>query len=111
MEKRDRMIAIFGHDLRGLLNALTVNAEFLLVRREGVAAVEDARNVRLTIGRMDQLITRLLDSVKLNSNGLEIVSRPLDAAALVREAVGSSLPSPAPNLSRSVSTFPTRRCG
>ncbi len=87
MEKRDRMIAIFGHDLRGLLNALTVNAEFLLVRREGAAAVENARNVRLTIGRMDQLITRLLDSVKLNSNGLEIVSRPLDAAALLREAV------------------------
>jgi signal transduction histidine kinase len=87
VEKRDRMIAIFGHDLRDLLNALTSNAEFLLVRREGAAAVESARNVRLTIGRMDQLITRLLDSVKLNSNGLEIVPRPLDAAALLREAV------------------------
>jgi len=87
VEKRDRMIAVFGHDLRGLLNALTVNAEFLLVRREGGAAVESARNVRLTIGRMDQLITRLLDSVKLNSNGLEIVPRPLDATALLREAV------------------------
>ena len=57
------------------------------MRREGAAAVENARNVRLTIGRMDQLITRLLDSVKLNSNGLEIVPRPLDAAALLREAV------------------------
>ena len=36
---------------------------------------------------MDQLITRLLHSVRLNSNGLEIVPRPLDAAALLREAV------------------------
>jgi len=80
------MIAIFGHDLRGLLNALTVNAE-LLLRREGAAAVESARNVRLAIDRMDQLITRLLDSVKRNSNGFEIVPRPLDAAVLLREAV------------------------
>ena len=86
LEKRDRIIAIFGHDLRGLLNALTVNAEPLL-RRDGAAAVESARNVRLTIRRMDQLITRLLHSVRLNSNGLEIVPRPLDAAALLREAV------------------------
>ncbi len=86
LEKRDRTIAIVGHDLRGLLNALTVNAEPLL-RRDGAAAVESARNVRLTIRRMDQLITRLLHSVRLNSNGLEIVPRPLDAAALLREAV------------------------
>jgi signal transduction histidine kinase len=86
LEKRDRMIAIVGHDLRGLLNALTVNAE-LLLRTEGPATVESARNVRRTIGRMEQLIARLLDSVRLNSDGLEIVPRPLDAAALVREAV------------------------
>ena len=36
---------------------------------------------------MDQLITSLLDSVRLKANKLEIVPRPLDAAALLREAV------------------------
>ena len=60
LAQRDRMIAIFGHDLRGLLNALTVNAE-LFLRREGEAAVESAKNVRLAVGRMDQLVTSLLD--------------------------------------------------
>jgi two-component system, chemotaxis family, sensor kinase Cph1 len=86
LAQRDRMIAIFGHDLRGLLNALTVNAE-LLLRKEGATAVESARNVRLTIGRMDQLVTSLLDYVRLKANKLEVVPRPLDAAELLREAV------------------------
>ena len=86
LARRDRMIAIFGHDLRGLLNALTVNAEILL-RKQGVAGGESARNVRRTVDRMDQLITSLLDSVRLNADRLTVVPRPLDAAELLREAV------------------------
>ena len=86
LANRDRMIAIFGHDLRGLLNALTVNAE-LLLRKEGAAAVESTRNVRRTIGRMDQLITSLLDSVRLNADRLTVAPRPVDAADLLREAI------------------------
>jgi hypothetical protein len=35
------MVAIFGHDLRGLLNALTINVE-LFLRRDGEGAVETA---------------------------------------------------------------------
>lgn len=82
----DRMIGIFGHDLKGLLNALTVNAE-LLLRRNGDTRVDSARNVRRTIHRMDQLVTSLLDYVRLKADTLEIVSRPFDAAELLREAV------------------------
>ncbi len=80
------MIGIFGHDLKGLLNALTVNAE-LLLRRNGDTRVDSARNVRQTIHRMDQLVTSLLDYVRLKADTLEIVSRPFDAAELLREAV------------------------
>ena len=80
------MIAIFGHDLRGLLSALTVNAE-LFVRQEGATAVDRGRKLRLTIGRMNQLITSLLDYVRLKADKLEVVPRPLDAAELLREAV------------------------
>lgn len=86
LAQRDRMIAIFGHDLRGLLNALTVNTE-LFLRQEGETAVESGRNVRLAIGRMDQLITSLLDYVRLKADKLDVVPRPLDAAELLREAV------------------------
>jgi signal transduction histidine kinase len=84
--QRDQMIAIFGHDLRGLLNALTINTE-LCLRQDGEGAVESARNVRLAVGRMDKLITSLLDYVRLKANKLEVVPRLLDAAELLREAV------------------------
>ncbi|HTD51742.1 MAG TPA: HAMP domain-containing sensor histidine kinase [Thermoanaerobaculia bacterium] len=84
--QRDRMIAMFGHDLRGLLNALTVNAEVFL-RQEGETAAKSARNVRLAVGRMDQLITSLLDYARVKAHKLEVVRRPFDAAELVREAV------------------------
>jgi signal transduction histidine kinase len=85
LARTDQMVAIFGHDLRGLLNALTINAE-LFLRREGEGAVESVRNVRLTIGRMDQLITSLLDYVRVKTHRLDVVRRPLDAAELLREA-------------------------
>lgn len=80
------MIAVFGHDLRGLLNALTLNAE-LFLRQDGEAVVETARNVRRTVGRMEQLIASLLDYVRLKANKLAVVPAPLDAAELLREAV------------------------
>jgi two-component system, chemotaxis family, sensor kinase Cph1 len=86
LAQRDRMIAVFGHDLRGLLNALTVNTE-LLLRQDGEAVVESARNVRLTVGRMEELITSLLDCVRPKANKLAVVPRPFDAAELLREAV------------------------
>jgi K+-sensing histidine kinase KdpD len=41
LAKRDRMIAIFAHDLRGLFNALTINTE-LFPRQEGEKALKSA---------------------------------------------------------------------
>ena len=78
LAQRDQMVAVFGHDLRGLLNALTVNAE-LFLRRDGEGAVESARSVRLAVGHMDRLITSLLDYVRLKADKLEVVPRPFDA--------------------------------
>jgi two-component system, chemotaxis family, sensor kinase Cph1 len=86
LAQRDRMIAVFGHDLRGLLNALTINAE-LLLRREGKPALESADVVRRTIGRMDQLVSSLLDYVKVKADKLNMTFRPVDAAEMIREAV------------------------
>jgi len=85
-DPRDRMIAVFGHDLRGLLHALTLNAE-LLVRRQGDSAAESARIVLHTIDRMDRLIAGLLDFVRLGAGRLEVHPRPFDATPLLRELV------------------------
>jgi signal transduction histidine kinase len=86
VDPRDRMIAIFGHDLRGLLNALAVNSE-LLLRRQGPLAAKSARTVRLTIQHMDELIGRLLDFTRLGAGRLEVHCRPLDVGPLLQEVV------------------------
>jgi chemotaxis family two-component system sensor kinase Cph1 len=84
--QRERMIAIFGHDLRGLLTALSVNSE-LFLRQEGATAAKSAHNIRLTIGRMEQLVSSLLEYVRLEADKMEVVPRPFDIAELLREAV------------------------
>ena len=86
LTQRDRMIGIFGHDLRGLLNALNIHTE-LFLRQDGEKAVESARSVRRAVRRMDQLITSLLDYVRLKADKLEVVPGPVDAGELLREAV------------------------
>jgi chemotaxis family two-component system sensor kinase Cph1 len=80
------MIGVFGHDLRGLLNALTLHTE-LFLRTDGERAVESARSVQLAVSRMDALITSLLDYVRLRARKLEVAPRAVDAAKLLREAV------------------------
>jgi len=85
-DPRDRMIAIVGHDLRGLLHALTVNSE-LFLRRQGPAAADSARTVRLTVEHMDELIGRLLDFTRLGAGRLEVHRRPVDVGPLLQEVV------------------------
>ena len=86
LKQRDRMIGIFGHDLRGILNALCIHAE-LFLRQDGEKAVESARGVRRAVSRMDRLITSLLDYVRLRADKLEVAPGPVDAGDLLREAV------------------------
>jgi signal transduction histidine kinase len=80
------MIGMFGHDLRGLLSALSLHTE-LFLRRDGEKAADSARSIQLAVHRMDGLITSLLDYVRLKAHRLEIVPRAVDAAKLIREAV------------------------
>jgi len=80
------MVAVFAHDLRGALGALTANAE-LFLRREGETAEMSARNIRRAVRRMDQLISSLLDYARLNLDRLEVAPRAIDLSELIRETV------------------------
>src|SRR5712692_2716859 len=55
---RDRLLAIFSHDLKNLLHALTLNAAIVL-RRNGDTAEKGASNVQAIIGRMDRMLSNL----------------------------------------------------
>ena len=82
---RDRLLAIFSHDLRNLLNALTLNSAIVL---EGNGSIEKgAANVRGILGRMDRMLSNLLDLARVNAGKLRVVPQLVDAAEVAREAV------------------------
>jgi signal transduction histidine kinase len=83
---RDRLLAIFSHDLKNLLNALTLNSTIAL-RPNGDSTGKGAANVRVILGRMDRMLSNLLDLARLNAGKLRVVPQSLDAAEVAREAV------------------------
>ena len=88
---RDRLLAIFSHDLKNLLNALTLNATIAL-RRDDDTAEKGASNVRVLLGRMDRMLSNLLDLARVNAGKLRVVVQSQDAAEVVREAVEAFRP-------------------
>jgi signal transduction histidine kinase len=91
MADRDRLLAIFSHDLKNLLHALTLNAAIVL-RRSGDTAEKGASNVQAIIGRMDRMLSNLLDLARVNAGKLRVVARSGDVAEVVREAVDAFRP-------------------
>jgi signal transduction histidine kinase len=83
---RDRLLAIFSHDLKNLLNALTLNSTIAL-KRNGDSMGKGAANVRVILGRMDRMLSNLLDLARVNAGKLRVVPQSLDAAEVAREAV------------------------
>ena len=76
---RDRLLAVFSHDLKGLLNALTLNSTIALGRNGGSMG-KGAANVRVILGRMDRMLSNLLDLARVNAGKLRVAPQSLDAA-------------------------------
>jgi len=83
---RESLIHTFSHELRTLLNAMTVNTAVFL-RRDGKTREKTGANIQLTVQRMERLLTNMIELARLNRGKLNVIPRPHDAAALVEEAV------------------------
>lgn len=83
---RDRLLAIFAHDLRTLLTVLTLNAK-LFLSHEGDAAEENGDRMKRAIARMDRLLSDLVDLAMLNQGQLRTTLRPSDLSIVLHEAI------------------------
>lgn len=81
---RDRLLAVFAHDLKNLMNALTLNGE-IRVRAESRAVPVDTTPQVLV--RMDRLVSNLLDLTRVNAGKLRVIRKRSFVSAVVREAV------------------------
>ncbi len=82
---RERLLATLGHDLRNLLNVLTVNAELSL--RQGEGSARSLENLQRTVVQMDRLISNVLDLARLGAGTFHVACESRDAADVVRDAV------------------------
>ena len=84
---RDEIIAVLAHDLRNPLHAILGAAAMLGVtveeekRRRYVALIE-----RATQG-MERLVTDLLDIARIDSGAFVVQTKPVDLAAVIRQAI------------------------
>lgn len=83
---RDSLIHTFSHELRILVNAMTVSTAVFL-KREGKTREKTAVNIGRTLERMERLMTNMVHLAKLSRGKLDVTPRPDDAATLVEEAV------------------------
>jgi signal transduction histidine kinase len=89
---RDQFLSIAGHELRTPLTALQLQVQGLqrLVTDDGVAPprlAERLARMDRHVGRLDGLISQLLDVSRISAGRLELRTEPCELVALVREVI------------------------
>jgi len=90
---RDEFLAVAAHELKTPLTSLRGQAELTIrrIERRGVADPEQVRRalevIRLQVGRLSNLVVRLLDISRLEGGELELERQTVDLVPLVRSVV------------------------
>lgn len=88
LRARDRVLGMVAHDLRSLLNAISMSAEVLLDPAFTEAQRQrQARLITRSALRMNRLIQDLLDIARIEADRFSLLREVQDPAALVEEAV------------------------
>ena len=83
---RDEILAVVSHDLRGPLHAISLATEALKDEITGPAARYLGAIERAST-RAERLITDLLEASAIENGGLTLARGPVDAGAILRQAV------------------------
>ncbi|MBK7399880.1 MAG: HAMP domain-containing histidine kinase [Myxococcales bacterium] len=95
LSNRDDFLGIVSHDLRSLLNTVSMAAE--LIEHDATHSGPDdtarmAQRIRKTVRRMNRLVTDLIDVSSLEAGRLSVVLTRGDLRTLVDDAVESFRP-------------------
>jgi len=88
---RDQVLAVVSHDLRNLLNPISISLDQLsaVLPPGGSGGSRQLGVIRRSVEQMDRLILELLDAARLEEGRLALERERLEAAALVGEVVES----------------------
>lgn len=85
---REHALAVVSHDLRNPLNTIRMSAEILGDENPDPAlARKAAASTRRAVDRMNRMISDLMDFSSIQAGRLSVNLQPIDAAAVVEEAV------------------------
>jgi signal transduction histidine kinase len=87
---RETLLAIVAHDLRGPLASISLNATLLRRVRTPEQVDRAAETIASSVGRMDRLISDVLDASRVEVGSVEIRLREEEVAPLLREALEAS---------------------
>jgi signal transduction histidine kinase len=82
---RERFLATLSHEMRTPLNGVLGMLELLGAHTVGEQGRNHLRSASESANRLNQLLSRLLDLVELDSGDLKAELHPVDPAALARE--------------------------
>ena len=89
---RDDVLAGVGHDLRGHLTMLMLNASVITLRSGERDIVTLANGILRATAQMEGLLADLLDAATMESGALVILPAPTDIVSVVRTAIELSGP-------------------
>jgi len=86
-QARDEILAIVSHDLRGPLSAISIAADALIEEDDRQVRARMSGAIRRGVDRAEKLIRDLLEVSRIEAGRLELMPRPVEAAALIAQAV------------------------
>jgi signal transduction histidine kinase len=89
---RDSVLAVVSHDLRGPLNNIELAMGLLEEKVPEQQRLLALASVHRAIARADRLISDLLDVARLSGGAIELVTEPVDPAAVVENALADVRP-------------------
>ena len=86
-KSRDEILAVLAHDLRNPMHAILGAAAMLAVTAEEDKRRRQVGMIQRATEGMDRLVTDLLDVARLDSGAFAINRKPVELAAVIRQAL------------------------
>jgi signal transduction histidine kinase len=96
VDRRDQLLTLVSHELRGPLTAIALNADMLLdvslCARRPIETRQIVQDVKAACGQMGRLVADLLDLASMDAGRLKVTLSNGDPAAALRDAVLANTP-------------------
>ena len=83
--RRDDVTGMVAHDLRGALTVVVMCARMIVDETKEESTRQAAEEITQAAGRMERLLTDMLDVTRIDAGTFRIVKRPHDVGELLRE--------------------------